>query len=339
MKINLSEIINKAFKITFKNKWLWVFGMLVAVGSGGFNMSGDIGRLGDLGDKLSKKNQTTTSPYNQIPVNSIDSTKRVLGAQTSMMAETLYTSANISAWVLIGLAVLTIVGLGIGISTSARAWAEGSLIYGIKEEGADNPQNITQMSRSGRGHFWPILKLNLLYLVLFAIAGLFALILFILSSLSALGMLITVPLALLFGLIFIVVAIAATLIIEIAKIAVIFENLEWKAAYFAGVTITKKFLVDVVVLRFVNCLITSVASIASCLVVAVFVILIALSGALTVAVPFLAVVTAPFIFIFILAFITLLSVIGGIISVYDKATWVLFYEQVRALNQEVQNAV
>jgi hypothetical protein len=254
------------------------------------------------------------------------------------VAETFYTSANISAWVLIGLAVLVIVGLGIGIATSARAWAEGSLIYGIKEEGAENPQNIGQMSRSGRSNFWPILKLNLLYLALFAFGVLFAILMVLLGSLSAVGMLITIPLALLVGLVFIIILIASTLIIEIAKVAVIYENLAWRPAFDTGVKITKKFLTDVIVLRIVNCLITSVASLASCLVVFVFFLLIGVSGALTVAIPFLAVVTAPLIFVFILAFITLLSVIGGVIAVYDKATWVLFYEQVRALSQEVTNA-
>ncbi len=344
MKINLSDIINKAYKITLKNKWLWIFGILLATSSTSFQGLNNLGKLSDLGNQTKQNSVTKPGVYNAPNSKPTPTTRNVLGIQAPSTLETLspakslLSSINIVSWVLIGIAVLALVIVGMGIAISARSWAEGALINGIQQENAGTVATLAQMSLSGRSKFKDMLKLNLLYFVLTIPVALLGGLLAVLGTLAPMSLLFVIPIGLLLALVFIIIGIAMMLIIEIAKLAVALENMGWKEAFNVGKTITQKFLADIIVLNIVNCLIGTLASVASCFVVLIFIAIIAAAALPTVAIPPLAVITAPFIFLVVLVLITASSVFSGILAVFNKATWVLFYEQVKGLSLEVQNA-
>lgn len=110
-----SIIIKRSLEIVKKYKWLLVYGLILSGLGGGFNSLSLVNSF----------NQTpeSTKEYSETSV-------KVLGAYTSSITEWVST-VTITTWLLVGLATIMLLIMTAVISFVIKAWAKGSLIYGV----------------------------------------------------------------------------------------------------------------------------------------------------------------------------------------------------------------
>lgn len=140
-EIDFGNIISRSIEITKKNKWLWVYGLMLA------SVAGNFGSGGGGGGSSTKDSPLKNLPK-EIPSDLPQKTSQVLGAATSTL-RTWFENIPISTWILVGLMVLLVILLWIVISWIIRSWAAASLIYGI--DLAENNNEVTLMSTSKKG--------------------------------------------------------------------------------------------------------------------------------------------------------------------------------------------
>lgn len=136
------KIINRSWSLTWKNKWLWVYGLVIAAISGSsFNYSGS---GGSSGDKTSPVNDL----QNGLPSNVTEEGKKVLGQATNVFSSWL---AQVSAttWVLLALGIVLLIVFGIIVNMVVTVWAKGSLISGLSM--ADNNEEVGLTNTSKKG--------------------------------------------------------------------------------------------------------------------------------------------------------------------------------------------
>ncbi|MGB9706861.1 MAG: hypothetical protein ACPLXP_02190 [Microgenomates group bacterium] len=137
MNINYSSLLNRSWELTKKNKWLWVYGLVLATLGRGFNQWW-IGFSGSSSGKLPK----------EIPPDVPQKTSQVLGQATSAFQQWL-ASVSPANWIILGLGILFFLLLCIIISWVIGAWAKGSLIAGLDK--ANEGQTPTLLSTSPSG--------------------------------------------------------------------------------------------------------------------------------------------------------------------------------------------
>ncbi|OGC50431.1 hypothetical protein A2716_04465 [candidate division WWE3 bacterium RIFCSPHIGHO2_01_FULL_40_23] len=331
MKADYGKIINEAFRITFKNKWLWVFGLILAMGSSGGNFN-----IPDApGSKTKDKDNRIETPgkvndvYKRTFEDGLLKAGSVLGESTVSLRE-VGRRIPIYYWVVLGVFLLIAFVLVVGISIYARSYAYGSLVQGVDLENRGITADLSGMSKEGRRRAVEIVKLELLPMVL-AFVDLFLLwvpmILVFMSEMSSgvklfLG-LVLLTLALVFLILLIIVSVSAGL----GRIAVVLSDLSWRQAFKKGFYIFKKFFIDVVVMGIINCFTGFLFGLASCVILIPFMILIFIGIAGLALSPYAGVVLFPLFGIMIVALIILFTLISAIAKVFMESTWVLLYKQ------------
>jgi hypothetical protein len=143
-EVNFDKIISRSFEITKKFKWLWVYGLVLAIFSGTFSSGGG----GGGGNFPSFPSKTIDKIPKSTPVDFKNKATEVLGAATNAILDWFH-SVPVGIWILIGFLVILIIILGIVIGAIVRAWAKGSLIYGLDQ--ADREEKVTLSSTSPYG--------------------------------------------------------------------------------------------------------------------------------------------------------------------------------------------
>lgn len=132
--MDFSAIIRRSWELTRKNKWLWVYGLVIgtlaASGGGGNNFS-----------SFSK----SFSP------NSDGTTTQAIDNFRNLWDLILQGLSRVPAWVwgALVLGVLALIILGLIIRWVALAWAKGALIGGLKD--ADREEKVTLESTTKHG--------------------------------------------------------------------------------------------------------------------------------------------------------------------------------------------
>jgi hypothetical protein len=137
VKIEYGQILKRSKLLTLKNKWLWVYGLVLAAVGGGSSGSGS-------SSSSSSRNKTIQNLPSAVP----EKTKEVLGTATTAIQAWLI-SVPIWAWVLIGIAVLVLILISIAFSMFVSNWAKGALIAGLDDADGDKPVNIFTTSPRG----------------------------------------------------------------------------------------------------------------------------------------------------------------------------------------------
>jgi len=172
MHADFSKILNQAFKITFKNKWLWIFGLvLAALSSGGSNFS-SFDSLGGESDKPSKiekpkpalsdrRLQAPISPPYidpdpnyikpiNIPMYPVEPPVENPTIQWFSSLSNFIKSIPVLFFVALSVFLLILIAFGIAIGLYATSWASSSLIYGINQEDLGITGSLAEYSKKGR---------------------------------------------------------------------------------------------------------------------------------------------------------------------------------------------
>lgn len=335
MKADFGKILSEAFKITLRNKWLWVFGLVIATLSSGsgFNFSNYSRLFNTASSGRDKQEQRfkdilKNRNFKEEPSEFFHQTGKVLG-EASISTKNLLVTIPFYYYVLLVFFVLISVVVGVAVTMYARAWASGSLIHGINLETVGTTATLSNSSKAGRANAVEMIKLSF-------VPSLTLTLIFLVVSTPELILLVKLPglAKVIFGLmlfitfmLFIVALIVAGASVLLGSIALVLENLNWKAALSKGYLVFKKFVLDVVVMGVINCFLGGIAGVVSCVVI-IPLILVGIAGIAGVtAAPLFALIIFPIGALVLVAVGLVLMLIRGISVVFVEATWVLLYKQ------------
>jgi hypothetical protein len=148
--IDYGSIVKRSWDITRNNKWLWVYGLVLAVLGGNYNSSGNSG-------SSSASSHTSTKQLQNIP-EKLPETQKVLGAATNAIIQWIQNIPP-ATWLAIALIVIFIIIIWSVVSWVARSWARTGLILGVADAADDKPVDL--ISTSPRT--FPLLKNIMLY--------------------------------------------------------------------------------------------------------------------------------------------------------------------------------
>ncbi|HLB51890.1 hypothetical protein A3F07_01965 [candidate division WWE3 bacterium RIFCSPHIGHO2_12_FULL_38_15] len=369
MKSDLGQILKESYKITLKNKWLWVFGILLVGGSSfnffsnsdfsdfskkdekefknisnsvydipGFPMSNDEEtRLREIDDYLSKySDDYEKNPFLDDSDFRGSSFSNELSNQMEIASLLAVTNVPKYYWMLLALAFGSFLFLMVVLGLYIKSWASCSLIKGIESTSLGVNIGIKEMSDLGRPHTVELIKLNIFstLLAVFPI-GLSILIIALSFALP--------PLTILLGLIGFIMLIASFIFMlliyagaVLGKVSMVLGGKKWKDAFIDGFNTAKKYILDVVVLGIVNCCIGCLVTCLSAIIVLplVFAVIFGMMGAALVpSLIFLVLLIGGLVFVGI---IVLFSAFGAVFAVFKQSTWVLMYKQ---LTQTIESNV
>lgn len=136
--IDYGKILKRSIELTRRNRWLWVYGLTLAVFGGGSGGNGGGGGGSSSTPELPK----------EIPNDLPEKTSFVLGQATSVIKDW-FTTIPLSTWILIAGAIFIVVLLALIISWIIHSWAKGALIAGLDD--ADHENEVTLQSTSSKG--------------------------------------------------------------------------------------------------------------------------------------------------------------------------------------------
>lgn len=133
--IDYGSILKRSIELTRHHKWLWVYGLTLAIFSGSVSGNSNLGEIfKDVPDKIPK----------DLP----EKTTYVLGQTTTLVREW-FTAVPLTTWLFIGLGIVGLILLWLIFSWIIQSWAKGALIAGLDE--ADQNQTVNLISTSPRG--------------------------------------------------------------------------------------------------------------------------------------------------------------------------------------------
>lgn len=140
--IDYAKIIKRSWELTWKNKWLWVMGLVLAVFSGG---SGGAG-----GTNSSSVNSPGASPSpSPTSIQNIQhQTSLVLGEATNIL-KNWFADISVQNWVLLGILVLIFVIFATVVAWILTSWAKGALIAGLNSADMDEAVDLKSVSPKG----------------------------------------------------------------------------------------------------------------------------------------------------------------------------------------------
>jgi len=336
MKTDFGKIINQAFAITFRNKWLWVFGLVLAVttSSGGGGGGGSSNRSSSVDKKVNTQIDNYQAPSSTPPnlqnlaPQLLNNGQRVLGEATLSVKEVL-SHVPVSYYFFFAFAVLLAGALSVAIVIYAKSWATGSLINGIDLESTKTFVSLSASSAKGRGTAIELVKITLIpsFILMVILAIPSFLVLILAGLMPSLGVILAIPLIFVAAIILIFVSV----IIALGKFAIVLEGLGWKSAFRRGFFVLKTNFLDIFVMGIINCFIGSLASIASCLVLLPLLALGIASFASVTVFPPILVAALPIGALVLVLVIMAFTLLRAVLIVFSHATWVLLYKELTGL--------
>lgn len=320
----LIGIYKRSFEIVKKNKWLWVFGMILVTTSGS-KFSGSFNNIGNFSNSF----QGAESSIPGSPTSDFSMFKTVITAVVNILKE-----IPVSAYATLGVSVVVAVIVSLIIILVVSSWAKGAAIGAVNDAYDNKPVTLRSGSLHGIHSFkriiWLFIVPWILYFIAvvvpFAIVGVLMAIFWESEVLRLFGILFFV---ILFFLMFLVsLAICASLIWAV-RITVI----EKRGAYESfkeGWKLVKSHFLKMIALGCANCLL------GCCLTGVVGAII---GGAVVSGVGLLQVnkkVGTVFltIVVFIVLLLVLLSILfTGIYTVFNVTTWNVLYRQIRGTKE------
>ncbi len=141
--IDYGKITRRSWEITKANKWLWVFGLVIAVFGGGGSSGGSSGSSGGSSGSTFQKS-VPVNPPQQLQ----EKATKVLGDATNIFLEWAKT-VPWTTWFFIGLGVLIVAIFSAVVVWVVRTWARGALIAGL--DNADRGKTVSLLTESPKG--------------------------------------------------------------------------------------------------------------------------------------------------------------------------------------------
>jgi hypothetical protein len=247
--IDYGKIISKSWDITKRNKWLWVYGLVLAI-LGGSSARGS-------GSGGSGSSASSPSPQlKNLPGNIPQETEKVLGTATDTVSQWL-SNVPVSTWIIIGIIILTVIIIGIIISWIARSWAKAGLIAGVAD--ASDGREVSLVSTSPRGI--ASCKNIMIYDLLIGIISIGVLIVFLvlgvigfiaIKLIPIVGIIISVIAGLILVFTFIFLIILCSIISVYAERLIVLRKYAPWDAFNKGLVIAKKNAVPTVLMGLIN---------------------------------------------------------------------------------------
>lgn len=246
--MDYSKIIKRSWYLTWKNKWLWVCGLVLSAFSGSMYRGGGSG---------SGSSSPSTSPTpNFDPSDIKEKTSYVLGAATNNLSDWL-ASVPVSNWVLIGTLVLLLIILGIVCSLVLRSWAKGALILGFEDAEKEIEVSLKTISSYGLANIKSLILYGIIsgvmsFLITVALILVFGLVYFITTLLGNLGTVLLIILGI-FAFIFLIylLLIFAMVNVYAERLITIHSFSPWEA-WKKGIVLSRHNFVNTLIMGSVN---------------------------------------------------------------------------------------
>jgi hypothetical protein len=321
--VDYGSIIHRSWEITWKNKWLWVYGLvLAALGGGGSNFGSSGGGSGS-----SSKNVKQT-----LPPDTGQKASHVLGAATTALQQWI-THVPLTTWILLGLGLAAFGTFALIVNMIVGAWAKGALIAGLKEAENGHVKNLIASSKAAKGSIrnliiYGLLVLGITLVVLIPTAGI---ILFGFVFFRDVLAVIWGILAITVGGLWLILAFVMLGITNIyaERLVVLYGFTPW-AAWKRGLSMGKRGFLSTLVIGIIN---SAVSCTAGCLATIVLVVIFGIPAFLL-ALPVIAgglnAISLPFIgaiVLLVLLFFNASLVIRAILNVFNYSNWNLLFEE------------
>lgn len=336
--IDYGSIIKRSWFLVRKYKWLWVYGLVLAVFGGG-------GGSGSSSSGGSSSNSTNSNFIKNIPSDTKgleQKGQQVLGDATTAISQW---AAHVSpgVWILLGLVVVLLIIVAVAISIVVVNWAKAGLIYGLHEANQDKDVNLPSTSTQAIGKIKPLFKFGLIQLGLFILlllglglgGGVLAFLWFVLSFSKIVAVILVALLGMALIITFIILMVIFSMVGIYADRLIVLHGysswLAWKKSF----SLTKKSFLSIVVMGIINSI---VGCASGCLSILVLGIVLAIPGFLLLMPVFSkgisgvtpGIVVGSGIIIFIFVQFNLLF--RALFVVFNYSNWNLFMDQ--ALKEE-----
>jgi len=150
--VDYGQILKRSKVLVFRERWLWVYGLILAAMGGGSSGSG--------GSSSPSSNSNKDKVIQELPKNLPDKVNEVLGAATTAITDWFY-SVPVGTWILIGVGILLLILAGIAFSMFVKNWAKGALIFGLDEADSERPAKLATTSARGIDTVKPLIFLGI----------------------------------------------------------------------------------------------------------------------------------------------------------------------------------
>ncbi len=332
--IDYGKILKRSIELTRRNKWLWVYGLTLAVFGGG----GSGGSGGGGGGSSSTPNIPKEMP-NDLP----EKTSYVLGQATSAIKDW-FISIPPTTWFFIGTAIFIIVLLAGILSWIIQSWAKAALIAGLDD--ADQEKEVTLLSTSPKG----ITKVKHIIILGLISAGIIFIIVFLAiiailagtvllksqSGIRTMWFVLWIVALVLTGIIAMILITMLSIYAE--RLIVLKNHTPWQA-WKKGLSLSKKHFIPTVIMGLIN---SSVGCTVGCLSTLVLLVILGIPAFLLILPYFKDGIKIPDWPVFIvlavlfLLFIYLNHAVTAILTVFRFSNWNLLFKELTA--EEDKNA-
>lgn len=326
--MDYSKIIKRSWEITWKNKWLWVTGLVLATFSGG-----------GYGSSSSTNFNKDIQP-DEIKDNALN----VLGVATDYVGNW-FSNISVQDWIFLGLILLLSAIFGILIVWVLKSWAKGALIIGFED--ADNGKKVNLKSISPFG-IANIKKLIIYDLISSGMSLLIVVAMFLIIGIgylisTLLGTIGTVLLVLfgIFAFLFFIFVIMIFIMISIyAERLIIIKGLTPWEAWKIGFSLSKSNFFSTLVMGIINSIIGFITGLLG---IIVLLLVFAIPGFLLIypifrdgfKIPSLPQILA--IVSFVILFFSMNLILRAVFTVFSYGNWNLFFKEVLNSQTEVKN--
>ncbi len=336
--IDYSKIISRSWYVTWKNKWLWVLGLVLAMfGAGG---GGGGGGGSSSGSSTNFSDSPSGSP---LPNDLKEKTSYVLGTATNYLQDW-FLNVPVQNWIVLGLIVLLLAIFATVVVWVVTNWAKGALIMGFED--ANNDKQVTLKSVSPYGLknvkkliIFGLLSTSISLSVIFCIALVIGISYLIYLVFQTLGIVLLVLMGVLGVLLFIFMVMIFTMVSIYAERLIVIKNMEpwnaWKQAF----KLSKGNFFPTLVMGIIN---TVIGTTVGCLGIVVLLIVFSIPGFILIYPIFkngFVIPTVPqiiMIIIFFMLFFSINLMIKSIFVVFNYGNWNLFFKQIID-NENIKN--
>ena len=243
-----SAIIRRSIEIVKKNKWLLVYGLILAGTAGGGGGSGS----GGGGSDWSELKDLQKDIQQDLP----QKTSQVLGSYTNSLKDW-FLSINTSYWLLLGLGLLIVIVLSIVIGLVIKNWAKGSLITGCSIAENDELVDLKNTSPQGLKYLKNLIIYSLIVTgisltLIIVIPSFWVLVYFFVRNLEVFKI-IWIVLGVLVGFLTFIVAILVISVVGVyAERLIVLKNYKPMQAWKKGLSLGKKGFMTTLVMGIIN---------------------------------------------------------------------------------------
>jgi hypothetical protein len=322
--IDYGKIIHRSWALTRENKWLWVFGMVLAL-FGGSSSSGGSGGSGSS----SNVSQSAT------PSASLQNPGKIINGLFGFVRQ-LFSSVPQSTWMLLGIGILLSVLLAIIVTWILRDWASACLITGMDDADRGKIVNLKTISPRGLERtkyliFSDIIVIGIIFGLLLAGGLLIGIGLLVFMFSPVLQMIWGVLTGIIALMAFIITVVGLVFMTAFAQRLIVLKDLSAWPALKQTFSMLRKIVLPVLVMGFIN---SSIGCIAGCLGLIVILIALIIPG-IIIALPVIthgivalnAVQVIGFILL-IMIFIAANLLLKTILVVFNYGTWNLLFRQI-----------